>query len=78
MSTNLTPEERLAYKQAFDFFDGDQSGQISTTELGKAMGKLGYNLNATQVQEILQHVDTDGNDQIGFDEFLVFIQQAGN
>ena len=65
------------YKAAFQFFDKDNSGQISTDELKAAMSTLGYDLNATQISTILATVDTDKSGQIGFDEFLAFIQKAG-
>lgn len=73
---SFSDSERAQYKQAFDFFDSDGSGQISTSELGKAMTSLGYNLNPQQVQQILTHVDKDGSGQIGFDEFLAFVASA--
>ena len=72
----MNANERAQYKQAFDFFDSDSSGQISTQELGKAMQQLGYNLNEQQIKQILTHVDNDGSGQIGFEEFLAFVQSA--
>jgi len=72
----MNANERAQYKQAFDFFDQDGSGQISTQELGNAMQQLGYNLNAQQISQVLAHVDTDGSGQIGFEEFLAFVQNA--
>ena len=73
---NLSPQEVQAYKKAFKFFDSDNSGAISVTELGHAMGRLGYNLNTNQIQTILNAVDTNHNSQIDFSEFLEFIKKA--
>ena len=76
MNSNMTQDQIEEYKNAFKFFDKDGSEQISTEELGDAMSKLGYNLTNEQVAIILNQVDTDGSGQIGFDEFLQFINKA--
>ncbi len=44
---SLTPEEIDEFKEAFQMFDKDSSGTISTKELGIAMRALGQNPTET-------------------------------
>jgi len=61
------------FKQAFDIFDADGGGDISTRELGRVMKLLGQNPSPDQLAQIVQEVDTDGSGSIDFDEFLVMM-----
>lgn len=78
MSQNFSAQETAQYKQAFDFFDKDGSGSISSQELSTAMKSLGYDLTQQQISTILNHVDADHSGQIDFNEFLKFIASARN
>jgi Ca2+-binding EF-hand superfamily protein len=44
-------------KECFDFFDVDQSGSISTDELKKLFEKLGFHVNESELQNIIQLMD---------------------
>lgn len=59
----LTPE----FKAAFDMFDTDGGGDISTKELGTVMRMLGQNPTREELAEIIEEVDEDGkNNQTYF------------
>lgn len=49
------------YRDAFRFFDKDESGYITTKELGSIMRSLGQNPTEVELQEIMNTVDFDGN-----------------
>merc|ERR1739845_183330 len=61
------------FKQAFDIFDEDGGGDISTRELGRVMKLLGQNPTPQQLQQIVLEVDQDGSGTIDFDEFLIMM-----
>ncbi|XP_053280251.1 troponin C, skeletal muscle isoform X1 [Pleuronectes platessa] len=67
-------EEMLAeFKAAFDMFDTDGGGDISTKELGQVMRMLGQNPTREELDEIIEEVDEDGSGTIDFEEFLVMM-----
>lgn len=48
------------FKAAFDMFDTDGGGDISTKELGTVMRMLGQNPTREELNEIIEEVDEDG------------------
>uniref|UniRef100_A0AC35U925 Calmodulin n=1 Tax=Rhabditophanes sp. KR3021 TaxID=114890 RepID=A0AC35U925_9BILA len=71
----LTPEEIDEFKEAFVLFDKDNSGTISTKELGVAMRSLGQNPTEQEILEMINEVDIDGNNAIDFPEFCVMMKK---
>ncbi|KAL4238030.1 hypothetical protein ACF0H5_002741 [Mactra antiquata] len=70
MSDNLTPEQIAEFKEAFNLFDRDGSGSISTKELGIVMKSLGETKSDAELAKLIAEVDVDGNGEIDFDEYL--------
>lgn len=65
------PEEQVAeFKEAFSLFDKDGDGVISTRELGTVMRSLGQNPTDSEIQDMINEIDEDGNGTIDFTEFL--------
>merc|ERR1711865_908136 len=67
---SLTPEQEKECKEAFDLFDGDGSGAIDTKELKVAMMALGFEPSDDEIDKMVQSIDTDGNSQLEFTEFI--------
>ena len=67
---NLTDEQIIEFREAFQAFDKDGNGSITTKELGTVMRSLGQNLNEVEIREIIDEVDEDKNGTIDFQEFL--------
>jgi len=63
----------LEFKAAFDIFDTDGGGDISTAELGTVMRMLGQTPSKEELDEIIEEVDEDGSGSIDFEEFLVMM-----
>merc|ERR1712057_157806 len=61
----LSEEQMEEIREAFNLFDGDQSGAIDVRELKAAMRALGLEL-----KKMVSDIDNDGNGTIEFGEFL--------
>lgn len=69
----LTAEEAADYKVAFDLFDLNHDGSISTGELSLALKSLGQNPSEAELQQIIIDLDQDGNGSIEFQELMALI-----
>jgi calmodulin len=64
-------EEKIAeFRCAFQLFDEDSDGKITTKELGGILKKLGYSPTDEDLKDMIKEVDTDGNGNVDFQEFL--------
>ena len=69
MAKVITPEQQVEYREAFALFDKNGDGTITVTELGTVMRSLGNNPTETELQDMINEVDADGNGTLEFDEF---------
>ena len=67
---NLTDEQIAEFKEAFQIFDKDGDGSITTKELGTVMRSLGQNPSDEEVRQMIEEVDEDKSETIDFKEFL--------
>ena len=58
------------FKEAFNIFDKDKDGYITIKELDQIMKKLGQAPTESELQNMINEVDIDGNGTIDFREFL--------
>eukprot|EP00004_Rigifila_ramosa_P025521 TRINITY_DN7653_c0_g1_i1.p1 TRINITY_DN7653_c0_g1~~TRINITY_DN7653_c0_g1_i1.p1 ORF type:complete len:176 (+),score=59.80 TRINITY_DN7653_c0_g1_i1:78-530(+) len=73
MADQLSEEQIAEFKEAFSLFDNDGDGTITTKELGTVMRSLGQNPTETELQDMVNEVDTDTNGSIDFPEFLAMM-----
>ena len=67
----------LAYRIAFDKFDGDGSGSIDATELAGCLKHLGLDVSGGDtVARLMEKYDRDHNGLLSFDEFATFASEA--
>lgn len=68
--SGLTEEQIVEFQEAFNLFDKDKDGTITTQELGTVMKSLGQYPSENELRDLISEVDTDGNGVIDFKEFL--------
>ncbi|KAH9503904.1 putative N-acetyltransferase 8B [Bulinus truncatus] len=73
--TQLTEEQIAEFKEAFNLFDKDGDGTITTSELGTVMRSLGQNPTEAELRDMINEVDADGNGTIDFPEFLTMMSK---
>jgi len=69
-SQKISPDQVDHYRRAFDEFDLDGDGKISTQELHLAFRRVGLNPTEGEVQDIINQYDMDGNGDIEWEEFV--------
>ena len=57
-------------RETFQVFDKDGNGFISAAELWQVMTIVGKNLTNKEVDEMIREVDTDGDGQVNYEEFV--------
>ncbi|GMF45413.1 unnamed protein product [Phytophthora fragariaefolia] len=62
-------------REQFAHYDADSSGSINAAELHKLFTNLGEQLTLNNVRELIKAVDTDGNGEVDFDEFLHLLRK---
>ena len=67
--TEMTEERVQELRTAFELFDTDSSGQISSDELRVAMHAMGFKPTDKELFDLINQVDKDGNGEIDFEEF---------
>ncbi|XP_069110927.1 calmodulin-like [Argopecten irradians] len=70
MVEHLTTAQIAEYKEAFSLFDKNSDGRIEAKELGIVMRGLGQNPTESDLKDIINESDLDGNGTIEFAEFL--------
>uniref|UniRef100_A0A7S3E640 EF-hand domain-containing protein n=1 Tax=Rhodosorus marinus TaxID=101924 RepID=A0A7S3E640_9RHOD len=76
MAGELSKEEEEEIKEAFNLFDRDGDGKITTDELGTVMRSLGACPTQAQVKQIIAEIDPQGTglvDYSGIDEIPAHI-----
>ncbi|CDW53538.1 Calmodulin [Trichuris trichiura] len=66
----LADEQIAEFQEAFNLFDKDGDGKITSQELGVVMRSLGQRPTESELRDMVNEVDEDGNGTIEFDEFL--------
>lgn len=57
-------------KEAFRLYDREGNGYITTSTLKEILGALDDKLTSTDLDGIIQEIDTDGSGTVDFDEFM--------
>ncbi|CAH8622270.1 unnamed protein product [Dicrocoelium dendriticum] len=66
----LTEDQKLEIKEAFDLFDTDKTGSIDVHELKVAMRALGFEPKREEIKKLLVEFDCDSKETIEYSDFL--------
>lgn len=74
----LKEVEQAEFKEAFDEFDKDGSGSISTKELLLVMRSIGQNPTEDEIGALIMESDLNGDGTIDFKEFLTMMRKKSS
>jgi len=66
----LSDEQVDELREAFNLFDADGSGSIDMKEISKAMKVMGIKISKEELTKMISDVDSSGDGDIDFSEFL--------
>ncbi|XP_020800782.1 caltractin [Drosophila serrata] len=72
---DLSLEQKLDIKKAFDLFDTQCSGFIETKELRVAIRALGFEPKKEDIKRMMDEIDKDKTGRIAFNDFLYLMRQ---
>jgi len=75
MFDDISASKIKEYREAFDMFDRDRDGSISSKELTMVMKNLIRDISDAEVKKMIEEVDIDGNGIIDFDEFVMMMNR---
>ncbi|GBG86742.1 hypothetical protein CBR_g41807 [Chara braunii] len=70
MAHEMTEDQISEVKEAFNAFDKDGDGRITTKELGRVLRQIGYSPTDHELQDMINDLDADANGTVEFGEFL--------
>ncbi|XP_057416675.1 calcium-dependent protein kinase 2-like [Lotus japonicus] len=70
IAENLSTEEIKGLKAMFANMDTDNSGTITYEELKSGLARIGSRLSETEVKQLMEAADVDGNGSIDYLEFI--------
>ena len=76
--SHLTEEELAEFREIFNLVDLDKGGTISKDELKTLMTTLGLRPTQEELNAMVDEIDSDGNGEIDFDEFVTVMSRKVN
>uniref|UniRef100_A0A0D9WKB3 non-specific serine/threonine protein kinase n=1 Tax=Leersia perrieri TaxID=77586 RepID=A0A0D9WKB3_9ORYZ len=70
VAENLSEEEIVGLKEMFKSLDTDNSGTITLEELRAGLPKLGTKISESELRQLMEAADVDGNGSIDYVEFI--------
>ncbi|XP_023344064.1 troponin C [Eurytemora carolleeae] len=67
----LDKEQVLTLKKAFDAFDHEKKGAITTETTGTILRMMGLKVSHEGLKAIVEDIDEDGSGQLEFEEFVM-------
>ena len=75
MKDQISEEQKADYLDAFNMFDNNRDGTITTEKLGSLMRKLNQKPTEDDLKDMISVVDKKGDGKIDFDEFVEMMER---
>ena len=71
----ITKDEIHEFKEAFDIFDKNNTGLISTKDIIKIKKIFSYPITGETIEKMIKEIDTSGNGKFDFQKFITLMQK---
>lgn len=71
---DLSLEQKIDIKKAFDLFDTECTGFIEVKELRVAIRALGFEPTKDDIRNMMEEIDKDKSGRIAFNDFLILMR----
>ena len=75
MLDEVPQDRRKEYKDAFEMFDKNKDGIITTKQLANVMRSLNQDPTEEELNEMIEEVDLDKNGEVDFEEFVTLMNR---
>jgi len=75
---DVDPEQMIILKRAFDSFDQERRGAISTDIVATILKMMGHPVNRSILNQVIEEVDVDGSGELEFNEFVLLATKFMN
>lgn len=78
MSKELNPNDIRDLKTAFEQFDRNRNGSITSDEMKECLHQSKIPFEDHEVNQVIAKMDTNKDGQVTFEEYLTFMSYAAN
>ncbi len=75
LSIDVSKEKVEEYKDMFDKFDRDGSGEIEMNELYKLLKATGREITNQNAQKFIEQIDANGDGIVTFEEYVILMEK---
>jgi calmodulin len=75
MTHEISSQKKNEYLEAFKIFDRNNDGQITQDELKLLLNNIGQKPSDSEIQDMINEIDIDGDGKINFDNFITLMEK---
>ena len=75
MTHEISSQKKNEYLEAFKIFDKNNDGQITQDELKQLLNNIGQKPSDSEIQDMINEIDIDGDGKINFDNFITLMEK---
>ena len=75
MINEISSKKKNEYLETFKIFDKNNDGQITQDELKQLLNNIGQKPSDSEIQDMINEIDIDGDGKINFDNFITLMEK---
>ena len=75
MLNEISSQKKNEYLETFKIFDKNNDGQITQDELKQLLNNIGQKPSDSEIQDMINEIDIDGDGKINFDNFITLMEK---